>query len=174
MKGEFKHSEVEKAVEQMMKAMGLNIYEDRFKGTPARVVKYWAELLEGEKYTNDDIVDMFKTKLYDAGKSTEIVRINDIPIFSHCEHHFALMYDGSVDISYKPKDKVLGLSKFNRICNLVSRRFQLQERLTSDIAYIVKKLTDAEYVSVEVRMKHACVTARGIKSDSDTFTRATL
>lgn len=141
------------------------------KDTPNRVTKYWMELLEGMQYSNDDIVDMFKDKVYQQDIGTRVV-VSDIPIFSHCEHHLALMYDIKVSVEYTSTGAVLGLSKINRICELVGKRLQLQERIGSDIAYIIKKLTQGKNIIVKISGKHACVTARGIKSDSVTHTEA--
>ena len=109
-------------------------------------------------------------KLYEQKQETNVA-VKDIPIFSHCEHHLALMYDMTVDIAYTSKGRVIGLSKINRICELVGKRLQLQERITTDIKYILEKLLGCK-VLVSVKGKHACVTARGIKSNSYTKTEA--
>lgn len=163
-----------KASVKMLLKEGFGVdYENNLelKDTPDRVTKYWMELLEGMQYSNDDIVDMFKDKIYQQDAGTKVV-ISDIPIFSHCEHHLALMYDMKVSVAYTSTGYVLGLSKINRICELVGKRLQLQERIGSDIAYIIKKLTSAKNIIVTISGKHACVTARGIKSDSVTYTEA--
>ena len=165
----------EKAIDTSIKMLlkdgfGVDYENTELKDTPHRVTKYWLELLEGMNYTNDEIVDMFKDKLYEQKQETNVA-VKDIPIFSHCEHHLALMYDMTVDIAYTSKGKVIGLSKINRICELVGKRLQLQERITTDIKYILEKLLGCK-VLVSVKGKHACVTARGIKSNSYTKTEA--
>ena len=109
--------------------------------TPKRVVKYWCELLEGQLYTNQEIADMYN-KCFDletdeddaylssnSGLKRDLVVETGIPIFSHCEHHLALMYDMSVTIAYIPKDKVIGLSKMGRIAEMCGKRLQLQEKI---------------------------------------------
>ena len=92
-----------------------------------------------------------------------IVVVRDIDIFSCCGHHLALMYDMSVTVAYLPKGKVIGLSKIARICDMVSKRLQLQERIGKDIAYIMKKVTDSEDVAVLIRENIVDVTMRGRK-----------
>ena len=96
----------------------------------------------------------------------DIVLVRDIPIFSYCEHHIALMYDMSVSVAYIPKDKVLGLSKIARICDMASKRLQLQERIGSDIAEIMCEAAETEDVAVIIHGTHSCMSARGIKKDA--------
>ena len=93
-----------------------------------------------------------------------MVMVKDIEIFSYCEHHMALMYDMKVAVAYMPTDRVIGLSKIARICDMVGKRLQLQERIGSDIAYIMQKATKSEDVAVIISGKHSCMTARGIKN----------
>ena len=100
-----------------------------------------------------------------------MVIVKDIEIFSCCEHHLALMYDMSVTVAYIPKDRVIGLSKIARICDMVGKRLQLQERIGRDIAYIVSKIINSEDIAVLIKGKHSCMTARGInKTNSFTET----
>lgn len=105
--------------------------------TPKRVVKYWCELLEGQLYSNKEIAEMYNKCFdldtdeedsyvsHDSGVKRDLVVETGIPIFSHCEHHLALMYDMSVTIAYIPKDKVIGLSKMGRIAEMCAKRLQL-------------------------------------------------
>lgn len=144
--------------------------------TPKRVAKYWIELLEGQKYTNDEIAEMYN-KCFDLEdgadeeigpngtlSSKDLVLEKDIPIFSHCEHHLALMYDMKVAIAYIPNKKVIGLSKMSRIAEMVGKRLQLQEKIGSDINEIMRKVLGTEDVAVIIEGKHGCMTARGAKS----------
>lgn len=141
------------------------------KDTPQRFTKMLMEMLEGELYTNDEIVDMFKEKVF-TQKAEHVINcdFHNIKCFSFCEHHLALMYDISIDvkIDYQPNEdgnvKVVGLSKIPRICDLVCKRLQLQERITTDIHYIISKLLGLPTI-VTVKGKHSCVSARGIKRD---------
>jgi GTP cyclohydrolase I len=101
----------------------------------------------------------------------DLVIVRDIDVFSYCEHHMALMYDMKVTVAYIPAGKVIGLSKIARIADMASRRLQLQERLGSDIAEIIQKVTGSEDVAVLISGRHSCMTARGIrKTDALTFT----
>ena len=100
--------------------------------------------------------------------------MQDIPIFSYCEHHLALMYNMTVSIAYIPDGKVLGLSKFARIADMVGKRLQLQERIGSDIAEIVQMATGSNDVLVVVQGEHSCMTARGIKKNGSKTVTTTM
>ena len=130
--------------------------------TPARATKYWCEVLEGALYTNEEIAKKFG-KTFPVN-THQIVKVENIAVFSHCEHHLALMYDMTVSIEYRPAGKVLGLSKFGRIAQLCSRRLQLQERLTQDIFDVLKIILATDDIRIQVKGKHGCMTARGIMS----------
>ena len=144
--------------------------------TPKRVVKYWCELLEGQLYTNQEIADMYN-KCFDletdeddaylssnSGLKRDLVVETGIPIFSHCEHHLALMYDMSVTIAYIPKDKVIVLSKMGRIAEMCGKRLQLQEKIGEDINEVMRLVLGTDDVAVIIEGKHGCMTARGVKS----------
>lgn len=131
--------------------------------TPKRAAKYWCELLEGAQYTNHEIAEMFN-KCFEDAPTGDLVIEKNIPIFSHCEHHLALMFDMYVTIAYIPKNKVIGLSKMARVAEMVGKRLQLQERIASDICEIIQEIVETEDVAVFVTGKHGCMVARGIKS----------
>lgn len=154
---------IEEAVKNLLVALGEDINREGLKETPHRAMKYWTELLEGQLYTNDEIAEMFN-KCFEAEESSDLVLEKDIEIFSHCEHHLALMYDMRVHIAYIPKGKVIGLSKMARIADMVGKRLQLQERIGSDINYIMRKVLGTDDVAVIIEGKHGCMTARGVKS----------
>ena len=163
---------LEKAFKEILIALGDDPQREGLKDTPKRAAGMYKELFEGMNYTNDELVDMFN-KTFDEDYLTDsknLVVVKDIDIFSHCEHHLALMYDMTVDIAYIPNGRVIGLSKLARIADMVSKRLQLQERITSDILYIIEKITASTDIAVRVRGKHSCVTARGIKKRSVTET----
>lgn len=155
--------EIEKAVANLLASFGVDLTREGLKETPHRAMKYWVELLEGELYTNDEIADMFN-KCFEDIDSSDLVLEKNIEIFSHCEHHLALMYDMKVHIAYIPNHKVIGLSKMARIAEMVGKRLQLQERIGTDINYIMRKILGTEDVAVIIEGKHGCMTARGIKS----------
>ena len=172
----FNKEKVEKAVKDLLEAMGEDVNREGLKETPHRVAGYWEELLEGNKYTNQDIADMFKKEFEVTYDPMVVEYIDDI--YSHCEHHLALMFDGNCIVGYIPVQnecgtyKVLGLSKLNRIVELCSKRLQLQEKLASDIAECISLATGSDKVYVNLTMKHGCVSARGVKSRS--FTNVTF
>lgn len=163
---------IEEAVKEILIALGDNPYREGLKDTPKRVAKMYEEVFEGMNYTNEEIAQKF-CKCFKTDND-DLVVLQDIPIFSYCEHHLALMYNMSVSIAYIPKGKVLGLSKFARIADMVAKRLQLQERIGSDIAEIIQIATGSTDVLVVVEGEHSCMTARGIKSRGSKTRTATI
>ena len=155
---------IKEHIRGILVALGDDPEREGLRDTPERVARMYTEVFEGMNYTNDEIADMFSKsfKAPDGGESDMVV-VKDIDIFSHCEHHFALMYDMKVTVAYIPKNKVLGLSKIARIADMAAKRLQLQERIGSDIAEIVSKAADSPDVAVYIEGCHSCMTARGIK-----------
>ena len=156
-------------------ALGDDPEREGLKDTPERVARMYEEVFEGMNYTNDEVAEMFNKTFeqeLDLGSSdSDVVVVKDIDIFSYCEHHLALMYDMKVTVAYVPNGKVIGLSKIARICDMVSKRLQLQERIGSDIAEVMQKVTGSEDVAVLIEGCHSCMSARGIKkSNAKTFT----
>lgn len=148
-------------------ALGDDPDREGLKETPDRVARMYEEVFMGMNYSNDEIAEMFNKSFEKPdGDSKDMVLVKDIEVFSYCEHHMALMYDMKVSVAYFPKDKVLGLSKIARIADMAARRLQLQERIGTDIASIMTKVTGSEDVAVVIEGCHSCVTSRGIKKDS--------
>ena len=167
---------IEKAVKEILLALGDDPNRAGIKDTPKRVAKMYEQVFEGMTYTNDELVDLFGVTFEEEGftrNESDIVVVRDIPIFSYCEHHLALMYDMEVTIAYLPKEKVIGLSKLARIADMVGRRLQLQERIGKEIAEIVGKITDSDAVCVLITGAHSCMTARGIGKPGSTTTTVT-
>ncbi|EJE7235053.1 GTP cyclohydrolase I FolE [Clostridium sporogenes] len=171
-----------KAIEEHIKgiliALGDNPEREGLKDTPKRVAKMYEEVFKGMCYTNDEIAEMFNVTFEDdlcvSNNVGDMVFMKDIEIFSHCEHHLALMYNMKVAIAYIPKGKIIGLSKIARIADMVGRRLQLQERIGSDIAEIIEKITDSEDVAVIIEGEHGCMTTRGIKKPGTKTITTTL
>lgn len=157
-------------------ALGEDPNREGLKDTPNRVAKMYEQIFEGINYSNDEIAQMFdKTFEEDTlTNSKNVVIIRDIDIFSCCEHHLALMYDMNVTVAYIPNGKVIGLSKIARVCDMVGKRLQLQERIGKDIAYIIQKITDSKDVAVLIKGKHSCMTMRGIKKNNSITETAIL
>ena len=162
MKKEFNHEKIKEAIRTILTELGDDPDREGLKDTPDRVARMYDEIFEGMRYTNDEIAEMFN-KCFEVD-SNDLVIVKDIEVFSHCEHHLALMYNMHCDVGYIPNGKVIGLSKIARICDMVSKRLQLQERICSDIAEVIQKVCDTEDVIVVVEGEHSCMTARGIKA----------
>ena len=163
---------IEKAVREILEALGDDPEREGLKETPKRVAKMYEEVFEGMNYTNKQLAEKF-CKCFETNNN-DLVVIKDIPIFSYCEHHMALMYNMTVSVAYIPNGKVLGLSKFARIADMVGKRLQLQERIGSDIAEIIQIATGSNDVLVVVEGEHSCMTARGIKSRGTKTRTATI
>lgn len=162
---------IREAVKMLIEALGDDPSREGLIETPDRVARMYEEVFEGMNYTNDDLVKMFDKKFEHTDITEDYVLVKDIPIFSYCEHHLALMYNMKVHIAYIPKGKVIGLSKLGRIADMVAKRLQLQERIGTDISYIVQKILDSNNVLVIIDGEHSCMSARGIKkSGSSTRT----
>lgn len=166
-----------KAIEEHIKgiliALGDDPEREGLLDTPKRVANMYAEVFEGMNYTNHEIAMMFG-KTFEEGIDDEtgkVVVMKDIDLFSYCEHHMALMYDMKATVAYIPNGKVIGLSKIARICDMVGRRLQLQEKIGQDVADIMTEVTGSQDVAVTIEGCHSCVSARGIKkNNSKTFT----
>ena len=165
MKKEFDHEKIKSAVRALIEALGDDPEREGLKDTPDRVARMYDEVFEGMRYTNDEIAEMFN-KCFEDVQSNDLVIVKDIDVFSYCEHHMALMYNMKCHVGYIPNGKVIGLSKIARICDMVAKRLQLQERICADIADIMQKVCGTEDVIVIVEGEHSCMTARGIKSRS--------
>ncbi len=163
MKKEFNHEKIADAIRTIITELGDDPNREGLIETPDRVARMYAEVFEGMRYSNDEIAEMFN-KCFEKEDSRDLVLVKDIEIFSYCEHHMALMYNMKCHVGYIPNGKVIGLSKIARICDMVAKRLQLQERICSDIAEIMQKVCGTEDVIVIVDGEHSCMTARGIKS----------
>lgn len=168
---------IEEHVKGILIALGENPDREGLKATPKRVANMYEEIFEGILYTNDEIANMFNVTFEEDVNTTndkDVVLVKDIPINSYCEHHLALMYNMKVSVAYIPNDKIIGLSKIARIADMVGRRLQLQERIGTDIAYIIEKVTGSKDVAVIIEGEHSCMTTRGIKKNATKTVTSTL
>ena len=156
---------IETHIRGILEALGDDPDREGLRETPERVARMYAEIYEGMNYTNHEIAEMFG-KCFTAPANAGAVVVRDIEVFSHCEHHMALMYDMSVHVAYVPRGRVIGLSKIARICDMAAKRLQLQERLGADIAEILTEAADTPDVGVVIAGTHSCMTARGIRNAS--------
>jgi len=162
---------IKNAVKDILIALGDNPEREGLIETPDRVARMYDEVFEGMRYSNEEIAQKFD-KCFDEEKSSDLVLMKNIEVFSHCEHHIALIYNMHVNIAYIPNGRVIGLSKLARIADLVAKRLQLQERITSDIADILEMILNTKDIFVIVEAEHSCMTSRGInKPGTVTTTR---
>lgn len=160
---------IEEHVRGILRALGDDPGREGLRETPQRVAAMYEEVFAGMKYTNEEIGNMFRKtfadgRVSDMADAGRVVVMKDIDMFSFCEHHMALMYDMKATVAYIPAERVLGLSKIARICDMVGRRLQLQERIGADIADIMSAVTGSDDVAVVLTADHSCVTARGVKN----------
>lgn len=156
------NSIVEASVRNLLVVLGDDPDREGLRETPSRVRRMYQEVFEGMNYTNEEITKMFN-KCFEDVRTGDLVAIGNIPIFSYCEHHMALMYNMTVSVGYIPNGKVIGLSKVARIADMVAKRLQLQERIGMDIANILEEVLDTDDIIVVIEGEHSCMTARGIK-----------
>ena len=159
---------IENAVRDILEAIGEDPEREGLLETPQRVARMYAEVFAGlHRDINKDI------KTFHGEGNDEMILIGDIPFYSMCEHHL-LPFHGKAHVVYIPRDgKIFGLSKVARIVDTLSRKPQLQEKLTSEIADAIEKAVDARSVCVVLEAEHLCMTMRGIrKPGSKTVTSA--
>lgn len=168
----FNKEKCKEAVKLLLEAFGEDVNREGLKETPRRVAGYWEELLEGNEYTNKEIAEKFSKNFIVSNNPLVVKEIKNV--YSHCEHHLALMYNMRVVVAYLPVQvgsneyKVIGLSKIPRIVELCSKRLQLQEKLANDIAECISIATGSKDIYVNIIADHACVSARGAKSNGVT------
>ena len=147
---------IEKAVTEMLLAVGEDVNREGLKDTPRRVAKMYTELLGGAHQDPAENLRVFNED-YD-----EIVLLRDIPFYSVCEHHM-MPFIGKAHVAYLPDSRVLGLSKIARIFDCFARRLQVQERLTSQVADFFMENLKPKGVAVVIEASHSCMTIRGAK-----------
>lgn len=159
---------IERAVREILEAVGEDPEREGLLETPARVARMYAEIFGGLHVDVRDTIKVFHEQDHD-----EMIMVGDIPFYSMCEHHL-LPFIGKAHVVYIPQDgRILGLSKIARVVDIISRKPQLQERLTSQIADAIVTAVQPMGVAVVVEAEHLCMTMRGIrKPGSITVTSA--
>ena len=156
------------AVRTLLLGLGEDPDREGLKDTPKRVVKALKFLTSGYNQSLDDLLN----GAISHEKTEEMVLVRDINLFSSCEHHI-LPILGRAHVAYIPAGKVIGLSKISRICEMYSRRLQVQERLTAQIADTIQRLLQPKGVAVVIEATHMCMVMRGVqKAGSWTSTSA--
>ena len=144
-------------VKLILEGIGEDLNREGLLETPSRVAKMYEEIFDG---LNKDASEYLE-KTFEVS-SNDLVLERDIPYFSMCEHHLAPFY-GKAHIAYIPNGRVAGLSKLARTVDVYSKKPQIQERLTSEIADSLMKFLDAKGVMVIIEGEHMCMTMRGVK-----------
>ncbi|HVV84540.1 MAG TPA: GTP cyclohydrolase I FolE [Kofleriaceae bacterium] len=161
----FDHARAERAVRELLLAMGEDPAREGLRDTPARVARAFAELTGG---LHDDPARHL-ARVFGEG-TDDLVVVRDIELWSLCEHHL-LPFTGRAHIAYRPSHgKVVGLSKLARTVEVLARRPQVQERLTREIADAVERHLDAAAVGVQLESEHLCMQARGVRQRAATMT----
>jgi GTP cyclohydrolase I len=149
---------IEKAVREILIAVGEDIRRPDIKDTPKRVADMYEEILSGTRVNPEKELEVVFEKEHD-----EMVILKGIPLYSICEHHL-LPFIGKAHVAYLPSDnRVTGLSKIARVVDVFSKRLQVQERLTTDIADTIMKKLKPKGVLVVIEAEHLCMSMRGVK-----------
>ncbi|SFX54454.1 GTP cyclohydrolase I [Cytophaga hutchinsonii ATCC 33406] len=155
---------IQKHFKEIMLILGLDLTDDSLKGTPNRVAKmYVQEIFSGLNPANKPSIRLFENKY----KYSEMLVEKDITLYSYCEHHFVPII-GKAHVAYISNGKVIGLSKINRLVEHFSKRPQVQERLTVQIAEALKEALQTEDVAIVIDAAHLCVSSRGVKDTAST------
>ena len=154
-----KITEIQKSFSHIMQVLGLDLDDDSLRETPLRVAKmYVNEIFWGLDYEAFPKCTTVDNKM----KYNEMVVERNVNVQSNCEHHFVII-DGLATVAYVPKNKVLGLSKINRIVEYFSKRPQIQERLTEQVFHALQFILETEDVAVMIDAQHYCVKSRGVE-----------
>lgn len=159
---------IEHHVKELLKLIGEDVEREGLLETPARVTRMYEEIFGGYSVDPREVLGVTFDERHE-----ELVIVKDITYYSQCEHHMAPFF-GKVHIGYIPSGKIAGLSKFARLVEAVTRRLQVQERITTQIADILVEVLNPHGVIVMVEGEHLCMCARGVKKPgSKTVTTAT-
>ncbi|MFY8351481.1 GTP cyclohydrolase I FolE [Pseudoalteromonas sp. SSM20] len=166
---EQKYEKIKDLFTEVVDTLGLDLEDDSLNETPHRIAKmYVREIFAGLDYENFPKIALIENKM----KVDEMVKVNNISLTSTCEHHFVTI-DGYAKVAYIPSEKIIGLSKINRIVRFFAKRPQVQERLTQQILIALQTLLETENVAVSINATHYCVKSRGVMdATSDTSTTA--
>jgi len=169
LSAEQKYARIKFLMAEVVETLGLDLSDDSLVETPHRIAKmYVHEIFSGLDYSHFPKIALIDNKM----GANEMVKIREIDLTSTCEHHFVTI-DGVAKVAYIPKDKIIGLSKINRIVRFFGQRPQVQERLTRQILIALQALLGTEDVAVSIDATHYCVKSRGVMdSNSQTSTTA--
>jgi len=160
---------IESSVEYILEAIGEDPERQGLVKTPHRVAKSYQELLAGYRM---DPKALINEAVFDVAYDAMVI-VRDIEFYSMCEHHM-LPFMGRVHVAYIPSDKVIGLSKIPRIVDLFSRRLQVQERMTTQIADYINVVLQPQGVAVVAEGLHMCMMLRGVKKKDARMTTSAM
>ncbi len=167
---EQKIERITKSFTDILNTLGLDLSNDSLQETPKRIAKmYVTEIFKGLSAENFPKMTVIDNEM----KYDQMIVVRNIKVISTCEHHFVTI-DGKATIAYIPNKKVIGLSKINRIADYFSRRPQVQERLTKQIADCLVAVLETEHVAVHINAKHYCVISRGVEDATSTTVTSDL
>ena len=149
---------IEKAMREIIEALGEDPLREGLIGTPERVARFYAEVFAGIHSDPGDEVDAF----FGDEHYQEIVMVRQIPFYSMCEHHF-VPFHGEAHVAYMPQGRVTGLSKLARLVDGYARRPQMQERLTAQVADTLDARLNPLGVMVVIEAEHLCMSMRGVR-----------
>jgi len=164
-----RHDHLVQLIEQLLTDLGENPKREGLLRTPHRVAKAYEFLTKGYQ---EDIQKVLNDAVFDE-KYSEMVIVKDIDFFSLCEHHM-LPFFGKAHVAYIPKGKIVGLSKIPRIVEVFSRRMQVQERMTQQIADTLYNALSPEGVGVVVEARHMCMMMRGVEKQNSLATTSAM
>ena len=166
---EQKYDRIRDLMADVVETLGLDLSDDSLAETPHRIAKmYVHEIFSGLDYRHFPKLSLIENKM----GADEMVKIRDIDLTSTCEHHFVTI-DGVAKVAYIPNDRIIGLSKINRIVRFFGQRPQVQERLTRQILVAMQTLLGTDDVAVSIDATHYCVKSRGVMdTNSQTSTTA--
>ncbi len=149
---------IEKGIRLVLEAVGANLKLKDIAATPKRVALMYEEILAGQfKNPSNDLEVVLEQK------HDEIILLRNIPLYSMCEHHL-LPFVGKAHVAYLPDKRITGLSKIARVVDTLSKRLQVQERLTTEVADVIMKKLKPKGVMVVVEAEHLCMSMRGVKN----------
>jgi len=156
-------------ISSLLEALGEDPNREGLQETPERVARMWEFLTKGYQ---QDIAAVLNGAIF-SEKYSEMVIVKDIDLFSVCEHHM-LPFFGKAHVSYIPNGKIVGLSKIPRIVEVFSRRLQVQERLTQQIAETIYDALNPEGVGVVIEARHMCMMMRGVEKQNSVATTSSM
>ncbi len=159
---------IEKAIKMILEAIGVDLKRKDIAATPKRVAEMYEEILGGQFKDPAQSLEVVLEQKHD-----EIILLKDIPLYSVCEHHL-LPFIGKAHVAYIPDKRITGLSKIARVVDILSKRLQVQERLTTEIADVIMKKLKPKGVMVVIVAEHLCMSMRGVKKPGATTTTSVV